>query len=67
MLPGNGWPSLGSMIVRAPVKNWLLGSSSSLKLPVRISAVGTVATLVWIAKKLTHSCAAKKNSLSFTR
>ncbi len=45
----------------------LFGSSSSLKLPCRISAVGTVAVLVETWKKLTHSCAPKKNSLSLNR
>ena len=42
MLPGNGWPVVGLVITRAPVKKPLFGSSSSLKLPWRIAAVGTV-------------------------
>ena len=50
MLPGNG--SAGRRIDdhRAPVKNPLLAPRSSLKSPVRIFAVGTVAVLVWVAK-----------------
>ena len=45
-------------------KNGLLGFSSSLKLPWRISAVGTVTLTVCTWKKLTHSCAPKKNNRS---
>ena len=49
MFPWNATPVCGSMIGRAPVKNPLAGSRSSLKSPVRIFAVGTVAVLVSIA------------------
>jgi hypothetical protein len=63
MLPGNAWPVCGSStLITRP--NWLLAVSSSLKSPRRIASVGTVAVLVFTWKKLTHSCAPKKNSLS---
>src|SRR6478735_8229342 len=62
MLPGNGCPVAGLMITFGEVKN-VLAPRSSLKSPRRIFSVGTVAVLVWVWKKLTHSWAAKKNSL----
>ena len=64
MLLGNGWPVAGLLMTRAPEKKPLFGLSSSLKSPLRIAAVGTVTLLVCTWKKLTHSWAPKKNSLS---
>src|SRR6516165_5845993 len=62
---GKGWPVCGLMIVRAPLKKPLFGSSSSPKSPVRIFAVGTVAVFVCTASYSIHSWATKKKSLSF--
>ena len=64
MLPWNGWPVSGSLMIRAPLKNPLAGSSSSLKSPVRIFAVGTVAVFVDTWNWCAHSWAAKKKNLS---
>jgi len=46
MLPGNGVLFNGSLITRALRKNGLAGSSSSLKLPLRMARLGTVPVLV---------------------
>src|SRR5437879_7000563 len=62
--PGNGDPERGSRNARTRWKKKLVGFSSSLKSPFRISREGTVAVLSWSCRKRINSWLTKKKSLS---